>query len=326
MPIIFAPGQPVVTPPAPPVEVTQPGAAQVGGTVTYAPVPDVAPLAWTWTSWTGDSWTLTDPASSVLKLRGATGVGLTAPEHWWADSPTLDGESWDGSRMPNGEVFLPVAVRGGSSVEFLAEHGRFMRSLNPSKRGTLRVTRPTGEGEWREVSCRYVSGADAPVDLDPVASRLARYGITWARDPYWRGAPVSVTFRYEPPRSLFPGPPFDINSSRVLGSAQVTNPGDAPTRPVWRVRGPFTGFTVGVGSSVVSMTLTKPAGAWVEVDMDPRRLTVLDESGADLYGSLTARTFAAIPPGTVDLTTEIAGAGESTSAVLSFTPLYFGAL
>jgi hypothetical protein len=73
----------------------------------------------------------------------------------------------------------------------------------------------------------------------------------------------------------------------------------------------------------VDITATKTAGQWIEIDMDPRRLTVLDNTGADLWESVTEAEFAAIPPGVqVELTTTVTGAESGTLVELSMRPRY----
>ena len=300
---------PVVDPPRPPVV--------IGPVFT-------APLSWLWKSWTGeDEWELTNPASPVVKLKGATGIGQTDPEHWWADSPTMDGSTWDGMRVGRGQVFLPLMVQGDDSDDFLAQHERFMRSLDPRREGVIRVTRH--DGRWREAVCRYESGADLVMDYDPVAGRRATYGITWAMgDPYWHGEPIEHMFTVDSGAAgLFPGPPFRLARDATLSNSKTTNPGDVASYPVWRVNGPFTSFTVGVEGMNLSMTLTKAAGQWVEIDMNPRKLTVVDEAGTDRWPNLTAAEFEGIPPGVeVDVMTGVSGQGPESSVSLKFTPRY----
>lgn len=285
------------------------------------PEPSVAPLSWRWTTPGGTVWELTDWSSPVTKLKGATGAGAAPVEHWWQDAPLVPGSAWDGHRVGRGSLFLPLLLRAESSLEFLELHRLFMAALDPGQESVVRVTAP--DGSWREAQCRYSSGADLALDTDPVKLRRAKYGITWEMGvPFWLGEPVVAEFLYSAGTAFFPGPPFTLGPGQVLGAATVENPGDVEAYPVWRVEGPFTGFTVGVGSSVVSATLTKSAGQWVEVDMDPRRLTVLDEAGVDRWSSLTDATFEGVPPGEVALVTAVPDAGAGSSVSLSFTPRY----
>jgi hypothetical protein len=264
---------------------------------------------------------LTNPASPVLKLRGATGTGQAPVEHWWTDAAQLDGSEWDGARIARGSVFLPLRVSGHDSMDFIDKHTAFKRSLDPSQLGSLRVSRP--DGTSRTIACRYESGADSAIELDPVMMCRAVYGVTWANaEPFWSGEPVVKEFAYAAASSFFPGPPFTLASASTLASATVVNPGDVEAYPVWRVTGPFTGFEVGVGASVVAITLTRTAGQWVEIDMNPRRLTIVDNAGTRRWDAATEAVFEPIPPGEVALTTQVDDPDVGTKVTLSFTPRY----
>lgn len=279
-------------------------------------------FTWTWSAdWLDRSWDLTDTSSPVLKLAGATGIGQADPTHWWSEAPTIDGASWEGHRTASGEVFLPLLVQGDDYATFEAEHQAFMASLNPAREGVLRVTRPNGQ--WREIACRYASGGDMTADYDVTQSLAATYGITWTTaDPFWRGAEIVATFVNSAGGAFYPGPPFTITPGLTMQDPTILNPGDVDAHPVWRVEGPFTGFSVGIGDSLVEMTLTKSAGQYVEIDMRPRRLTILDEAGVDRWDNVTEVSFSAIPPGQTTLTTNVTGAGSTSGIVLTFTPRY----
>jgi hypothetical protein len=279
-------------------------------------------LSWTWTApWLDRTYNLTDLTSPVLKLRGATGTGQADPTHWWSEAPTIDGSEWEGSRTGRGSVFLPLQVTGFDTADFMTNHDAFVATLDPKREGLIRVTRP--DGTWREASCRYESGADLPITLDPVMACRAVYGITWATaDPYWRGEEIIARFENETPPPFFPFPPLVLASGQSLANAPVTNPGEVAAYPVWRIEGPFSSFSVGVGDSLAEMTLAKVTGQWVEIDMNPRRGTFRDETGADVGDYVTEWNFEAIPPGTTQLTTVVNGSGVDTAVTLTFTPRY----
>lgn len=279
-------------------------------------------FTWTWAAdWLERSWELTNPRSPVVKLAGATGIGQADPTHWFTEAPTIDGASWEGYRTGSGEVFLPLLVQGDDYETFQAEHDAFMASLNPGREGVLRVTRP--DGRWREVACRYTSGGDMTADYDVTSSLAATYGITWTTaDPFWRGEEIAARFVNDAGGSFFPGPPFTITPGLTLQDPTIVNPGDIDAYPVWRIEGPFTAFSVGIGDSLVEMTLTKLAGQFVEIDMRPHRLTIRDEAGADRWDDVTEVSFSSIPPGQTTLTTTVTGAGTGSALVLTFTPRY----
>lgn len=315
-----------------PVVITPPfdgGGGDGGGGDDNPPVTpgQIGPLTWRWSApWLGRAWTLTDLTSPVIKLRDATGVGRVDPEHWWSDAPTLDGSTWTGSRVGRGEVFLPLMVTGRDSGDFLVQSRAFMASLNPRQEGVLEVIRP--DGERRSQRCRYQSGADLTLTLDPVASCRATYGITWATaDPYWTGDPITLSYEFDPGDAFFPGPPFTLGKGLTLNNAKITNPGDVASFAVWRVYGPFTGFTVGLAGVTTAVSLTKSAGQWVEIDTTPGVKSIRDETGVNRFSAATVVDMSAqIPPGVdLPLSLTVTGAAVGSKVDLSFTPRYWAA-
>lgn len=269
----------------------------------------------------GRVWRLTDLTSPVVKLRGALGTGKVDNEGWWDEPASLDGATWQGVRLGRGQLFIPVLVRGADTADFAAQHDAFIRTLSRKDPAVVRIIRP--DATWRQATVRYQAGADTPIDLDPMKARLHRYGITWSREsPFWAGQPVVKKFKAATPGAFFPGPPFPIGDVLSFASAEITNPGHEPVRGVWRIHGPFTGFTVGLGSSLVSMTLTRSAGQWVEVDMRHGKLTMLDNAGADVWDAATAAKFTSIPAGTSPLVINVTGAGVGTEVWVTIEPLY----
>ncbi|MBC8093523.1 MAG: phage tail family protein [Pseudonocardia sp.] len=257
-----------------------------------------------------------------MKLAGALGIGQADPTHWWSEAPTVDGASWEGHRVGSGEVFLPLMVQGDTYAGFEAAHTSFMASLDPRHEGLLRVVRP--DGRWREIGCRYTSGTTGPTaDWDVTRSLVATYGVTWTTaDPYWRGEAVTHRFENDAGAAFFPGPPFTIGKGLTLQDPTIVNPGDLEAYATWRIDGPFTGFSVGVGTSLVEMTFTRSAGQWVEIDMNPRQLTIVDQAGVDRWDNVTEVAFSSIPSGSTQLSTTVTGASAASAIELRFTPRY----
>lgn len=294
-----------------PVEVVEPDAP-----AGAEPAPQ---LGFTWTGGDGVGWDLVRGPAWILS--GARGFGMPTPQHWVSQS-LLDGGDWNDLRFPPRDVYMPVELRASDIIE---TDRSFFAGLNPRTEGALRVTRP--DGTWRELWCRYTEGADGEYELDPMLAGSLVYPIRLiAADPFWRGSPVADRFAYPSATpSFFSGPPFRLAPSNVLGESTVTNAGDVDAYPVARVEGPFTGFSVGVGDALVTMTLTKAAGEWVEIDGNRDRLTILDEQGTDLWDVASDVAFAPIPPGEVTLTTVVSGAAPGTAVTVSFTPRFFRA-
>lgn len=268
----------------------------------------------------GSTWDLYD--GPVRLLSGATGFGSARPEHRWKTSPAIDGSTWGGARTPHRELTLPVYIHTPSSLEWRDVDAAFFDAIDPAGECTLTVVTP--EGRWREIDVRYDDGGDAQLDVDPLLLRYATYALSFvAADPYWHGQSIVRQFMTGEIRDLFPGPPFDINPSNIIGLATVTNPGDVDAWPVWTVDGPFSAFTIGLGDATVEWEGSVTAGQSIVIDMHPRMLTIRDGSGGDRWDGTTKVEFAAIPPGDdVDLGLSLTGATAETRISLQFTPRY----
>jgi hypothetical protein len=309
----------IVDPGTPPVVVTPTGdATPFEG---FGALPPFQRLTAQWRSWAGDVWTITDPASPVFALQDATGFGMADPDHWWDEAPALDGGSWLGMHAPRGQVDIPIRVDGATPEDFLSNHAAFVRSLDPRKESTFAMILPNGQ--TRTSRFRYLTGLDGRITLDPLMVRRATYVISWSRDPYWSGDDITQSFAADTPPPFFPGPPFILGSGSTLVNATATNPGDVDAPARWRAWGPFTSLQVGVGTSLVKVTVTKAAGQWVDIDLRPTKNTVKDETGADIRSLVTEFANAPIPAGaTVPLAISLNGSGVGSAVDLTFTPQY----
>ncbi len=277
-------------------------------------------LNWTLVDTAGVSWDLNDGA--VTAQAGASGFGIPTPTHWHTEGPSLDGSRWQGMRTGSRSVFLPVRLAAETSEAMLELERAFFVGLDPAREATLSVQTP--DGSIRSLALRYVEGAEGEYEIDPILAGDAAYGLRFiAANPFWAGKLVRTTYRYGVATAMFPGPPFNLNPSDLLQDSTVDNPGDVPAFPKWTVRGPCSAFTVGVGTAVASMTIALAAGQWVEIDMDPRRLTIVDQAGVDRWDDTTDVAFEPIPPGPgVGVTTDVVGSGAGTEVELRFTPRY----
>lgn len=277
-------------------------------------------LGFTWVGHTGDEWDLV--YGPVGLLSGARGFGLPRPQHWRREN-LLDGAFHTGLRFPARDVFLPVEIRDRQAI--LEQERPFFTSLDPRREARLRVTTP--DAQWRELVVRYDEGAEGEYEWDPLVRGATAYGLRMtAEDPFWRGSPVVVRSEYPSATpSFFTGPPFRLAPVEVLGNTEVTNPGDVDAYATWRIEGPFSGFSVGIGTALVTMTLAKPPGGWVEIDMSPAAKTIRDEAGANLWSVADDVSMAPLPPGEVQVATTVTGASAGSAVQVSFTPRYFRA-
>jgi hypothetical protein len=224
-------------------------------------------------------------------------------------------------------ISLPLSVQGPDPDTYLQRRARLQASVRHPEDldgvptpGTLTVALP--DGSRRSIAAYYNGGLDGEEDI--VDDLLLCYQ-TFPRlefialDPYWTGGTLtSPTWRTAAPVAWFGGLPLQLSANQVLGSVSVDVPGDADSFPVWTIVGPgapevinnTTGRSWAFGTAIAS-------GRTVTVDTREGRLTVVDDLGNNLYGSLEA--FPDLWPlrsGRNDLTVTMTG--SSTASRISF--------
>jgi hypothetical protein len=239
------------------------------------------PLAVSLVGQDGSTWDLVN--GPVRVTSGVAGLSGPDPEHFWRESPALDGAYHAGSRSPRGQVTLPVRVRGSTSTEWRNYHSAFMRAVDPTGECTLLVTPP--DGTTRYLRMRLIAGMSPPFAIDPSLLKFAAHSLDFAAAyPFWRGTASSTLY----------------TNLITSTSDTVVNPGDVPVWPKWTATGPFTGLTVGVTVDGVdyftSLTGQVTAGAVRVIDTDPHSQTVAVTNGAgtDRWAALQAQAGASL--------------------------------
>lgn len=268
----------------------------------------------------GQTWDLSDGASGVWLHAGARGMAMPPIQRYPRKSPAVAGSMYGGSIADEREVFWPLEVCSGDDSQAWLDHdARWWSTMRPDRTGVWRITQPSGV--YRDLTVRFASDGDPSFDVAPELFGWHLYGITLvAEQPYWRGEPIHREWsQSETPENFYGGgsvsirgygPPYHITPGATMGTARITNPGDVPAEPVWRIYGPSTSVTVGVGALTVTVPFTLAAGEWVYLDTAPtdRRAlfgTDVDPDGRpDLVGAenrtqdLAASTaFGRIDPG-----------------------------
>lgn len=318
MPIVVNTGTavPPVTPPTPPP--------------SYIPT-DLLSLSWT--GWNGDTWQVQGDllSKAAMERYGRVGFGMPPVSHFWTESATLDGATWDGYRIPARPFGFPVFLTGTSPTEARAEQARFMATLRPDKQGTLTVADPTGAR--RHIDLRYLAGADEEFDSSDYALYWYSHKLQMvAEQPYYYGDPIPLTFVSDENSNFYGGgvgtqaPLFYIGSSQTTGNAVVPNPGDVDAWPVWKLYGPFTSATLTVGGSAIVLPFAVTAGHWVQVDTRPKIQTIVDDLGVNKWGSAGAVAFAPLPfSASTEITITLAGSDPDTKVEVEFTPNFWRA-
>lgn len=290
-------------------------------------------LALTWTGWNGDSWAVQGDqlSKAAMERYGRVGFGMPPVQHFFTESATLDGATWNGYRVPARPFGFPVFVTGSTPTEARAEQSRFMATLRPDKEGTLTVADPAGNRRY--IDLRYIGGADDEFDSSDYALYWYSHKLQMqAEQPYYYGDPVHLEFVSDENVNFFGGgtgtqaPLFYIGSSQTTGNAIVTNPGDVDVFPIWKLHGPFTSATLTVGGATIEYPVSVASGHWIQIDTRLKKQLIVSDAGVNKWGSAGAVAFAPIPASaSTQLSLSLAGSDAETMVEVDFTPNFFRA-
>ena len=296
---------------------------------TYVPpTPPARPTRWSWVSPAGVTRDLTRGATYVQP--GGIVGHLAPPRTLLASSPpTMDGGVYRGHRFEARDVGLGLLTSTRTTGEWETETRALVRDFDTTDDvGTLVAQSPAGA--TRMLSARYVTGLESPTEGDPGAVTIGTWAVQLrAYDPWWYGPAMSKSFSVATSTPFFPGPPFTLMPTELLGSgSSVTNPGDVEAFPVWTITGPATAVTASSGGRSWTVTRTLGAGETVTVDCDPRAPAfskIVDGDGANLWGTATADypDLWPLPAGESTITVDVAGGTSAdTRITMAFNPRY----
>ena len=292
-----------------------------------------------WRGWDGIEYNLAGPgsqSSGVVLGNRVRGLHFGDLDVFTQESPAVDGASYQGYRALPREVFLTIRVyHYDGSQEWLDYDSAFWRSMLPAipgvrSPGTLTVTQPSGRS--RTIELYPTHRGDHEQSSDPSLYGWETYGqYLTAYRPFWRGQLInSAPFKDAGSSSFFggvtngKGPLFQIGPGAKFGSAAISNPGDEPAWPTWRLRGPFTVATIGTPAAQSVITATVGAGDWLDIDTDPLAQTVRNSSGAAVMPTgITGDPFAQVLPSAAGQATPLIMAMVGAGSIeVSLVPLY----
>jgi hypothetical protein len=276
----------------------------------------------------GSTWHLMDLASPAHLLGGMGGLHLPPATNRWAQTARGSGRRWKGSVLDARRFHM--AVRVGDPYppfrigdEWRTLDGQFWDALSTDASATLVMN-----GQ-RRLAFRLDDDNDFDFPKDPALLGKAAYTIGCIADrPEWTGAPVEASFNFAPTvganyYGTGEGPPFVISTPDITRHATISNIGDLPAYPVWRIIGPATTAVVGVGDRLVTIPFALQAGQQVIIDTEAQ--TIVDGTGISLWPSMgsTPVDFAPVPPGgNVEITIGLEDGTSSSEIQVSLTPRY----
>lgn len=278
----------------------------------------------------GSGWNLTTGYEGV-KLLGGLG-GVLDPEFtaFWTER-IGDGDRWRGTRLRRREMQWRVRVGDGSltGMDWRNLDRAWWRAINRDLVGLLDVR--LEDLTHRYIPVRLAQSTGQAVDFDPALTGTALYLITVvADDPYWRGDDLTETWTFTPTGEDFYGgasggglgPDYYISASGGFGEAMVTNPGDVPAWPRWKITGPTSGALLTVNGHTIAVPTPIPALTSRYIVTNPPDVfgDFVEPRWSEMTGSLD---FAAVPVGaTVPVTVTVSSPDVGTAVEMTITPRY----
>ena len=276
----------------------------------------------------GSSWELLDRLSPVHLLSGMGGLHLAPASNRWATTARRSGRRW--KDVVNDARQFTMTVRVGDAEppyrvgdDWRALDSQFWRALATDSQATL-----TFNGQ-RSLRFRLDDDNEHDFPKDPALLGKAAYSIACIADrPEWLGEEQTTSVSFAPVAgdSYYPvsqGPPFTISAPTLGQYVVINNPGDLPTYPVWRIVGPATTATVGVGDRTITIPFSLQAGQQVIIDTESQ--TIIDGTGVNLWSKMgsTPVDFAPIPPGgDIPVAVGIEDGGTTSLVAVTVTARY----
>lgn len=276
----------------------------------------------------GTTWDLLDRTSPVTLTAGLGGLHLPKASHRWSSTAARPGRTWKGAVLDARTFTMSVLVgdpqppfRTGDDWREL--DGQFWAALSHEESATLVVN-----GE-RSLNVRLDDDNDTDFPKDPALIGKAVYDIALVADrPEWLGATVTRSFDVTPAASAnyygaTKGPPFTISAPAIGRTASISNIGDLPAYPVWRIVGPATTAEVGVGDSILTIPFALQAGEQVIIDTE--RQTIVSGSGENLWPRMgfASLDFAPVPSGgQVPIAIGLEDSGATSLIEITLTPRF----
>ncbi len=237
-------------------------------------------------------------------------------------------------RAKNRVVEISLHVEGETVEAFDQAMANLIEALDPLEGdGILKVTKDNGEE--RQLTCRYVGGAEGNY-------AVGSYGLTWmdliinlqAIDPYWYAVdPIEAQYATVDveTQSFFPSVggaffPLVLEASNVVGINVIENPGQKEAWPIWGIFGPGSGLELKnlTTGKILNLDYEIGEGGVVTIDTRPGKKTVLLNDGTNLFGNLSidSALFPLIK-GNNELKISLVNASIGVSKiVLAFYPVY----
>lgn len=260
--------------------------------------------------------------TGMQALTGASGLGFPEVAAQWIEGAG-DGAIFRGSRLRSRNIDIPLLLQAADRPRLQEMVGRLEQMLSS---GLFQWRWYEDDGTYWSTDVAWQAGGGWIYGQDTIGQRDLRTTVTLrAQSPYWTYS-VSASERVQntgASRGLLNGSltKMRISASQAIGTMRLNNDlAFAPSYPVWTVVGPGSNFIARSPSGqTLHWTGTILAGS--SITLDARKGTVVDGSGANLYGQLAAAPkFWPVPPGTSVCTASLEGATTASSITCTWQP------
>lgn len=264
---------------------------------------------------TSSAGTLTSGQHGFKIGMAVRGTGLPDLSTQWFEGAG-DGATFRGGRVLSRTIDLPVTITG-ETREIVRERISKLGNIFAFASGDVRLSFELDGDVWF-TDVRRTGGGDWSWADDTDGKTFVKTVITvQAGNPFWihddEDSRVISLSGFG--RGLIKTPTPRLNKLKVstnagFGTVTFQNQGDIPAFPRWVIGAPFSGFSLTSQSGeVLSWTGLKTTGF---IEIDSEKGTVVDETGANRYGGLSAvPRFWSLPQG--DSIAEVI-ADDATSA------------
>jgi phage-related protein len=261
-----------------------------------------------------------DGSVDFYLTKGFTGLGIPSTDLKLTPSAG-DGSTWRSTRRGIRELDLPIVVVGSDRSDVESKLRRLASAMS-DRYGTPKLLALYSDGASYEIEVHYAGGAETTFGSE-AGSTFANWNIALqAPDPYWTSQ-QSVLFSLgasSGTKGLLPE--LDrmlVQTSQLLGSFSVENPGDVDAFPVWTFEGTSTGISVTLKG--VGFSYTETLGTTGKVIVNTKDATVKDASNVNKYAYLgSAPKLFSIPPGSSTMSITATGSDTTTRISGYFNP------
>lgn len=284
----------------------------------------------TWTGWDGSVWDLHN--GPVYLGPNFEGFAMLTADEFVRETALTDGQYFTGWRAKPRPVLFPVLFeKKKTEGEWLALDRAWWRTMRFDRPGVLTVTAP--DGGVRRLTLRFENDGGWSSRRDPSQDRTAIAAIQMkADDPWWVGDTFTQTFDNGGNQVNFFGglankaTPYRIGKSSTIDTATMTNPGDIPVWPIYRIDGLASAFRSVLDGRAVAGNIPVAEGQHLEIDTSPQRQVAYLFDGAtrtNVTRQLTEFNFARLPDGVATkLDIQLSGPG---ALIVSADPKYYKA-